>query len=258
MIARPGAVPPAFAARSPLDLLVPKGVAVAVARAEVEVPLFPEEETALRRAVEGRRREFRTGRACAREALARLGLELQAIPAGADGSPRWPPGVVGSITHCRGCRAAAVGRATDFDAIGMDAEPHQRLPGGVLRAVALPVELERVGWLLRKAPGPPWDRLLFVVKEATYKAWFPLTGTKLGFEDAEVAFDPAGSTFSVGLRVPCPERGEERPVLRGRWGTGGGIVAAAIALPRAPNSSLPETAATLDGWSSQSRNPPGT
>ncbi len=220
---------PAFAMRSLLDPLVPAGVAVVATRTEVEAALFPEEELAVSRAVEVRRREFTTGRACAREALARLDLPPQAIGVGAAGAPRWPDGVVGSITHCRGCRGAAVGRAEDFAAIGIDAEPDQSLSGGTLRAISLPVERERVRQLRWQAPGVSWDRLLFSAKESVYKVWSPLTGTKLGFGDAEIAFDPTAGSFLVRLRMAWPAGGP--PVLRGRWSAGGGLVATAIALP---------------------------
>lgn len=217
--------------RSLLEPLLPPGVSVAATRVEIEAPLFPAEELGLRFAVEKRRREFTTGRACAREALAGLGWPGAVVPVGASGAPRWPAGVVGSITHCAGYRAAAVGRAADFDAIGIDAEPNLRLPQGVLEAIALPLERERVGWLLREAPGPCWDRLLFSVKEAVYKAWYPLTGTKLDFEDAEVGFAAAGGRFLVRLRAPHLSPRGEAPRLSGCWAVGAGILVAAIALP---------------------------
>ena len=38
-----------------------------------------------------------------------------------------------------------------------------------------------------------WDRLLFSAKEAVYKAWFPLAGRWLGFEDADRRRRPSGS-----------------------------------------------------------------
>ena len=42
----------------------------------------------------------------------------------------------------------------------------------------------------RRCPtGLHWDRILFCAKEATYKAWFPLTQRWLGFEDAHITFD---------------------------------------------------------------------
>jgi 4'-phosphopantetheinyl transferase EntD len=220
---------PAFAVRSLFDPLRPAGVCLVASRAEIEAALFPDEELAIEGAVEGRRREFTTGRACAREALARLGLQPRAIGVGAAGAPRWPDGVVGSITHCCGCRAVAVGWAADFDAIGIDAEPSQRLPTGTLRAIALPVELERVRHLQRQEPGICWDRLLFSAKESVYKVWSPLAGAKLGFEEAEIAFDLEAGRFSARLRKAWPAGGP--PILRGRWSAGGGLVATAIVLP---------------------------
>src|SRR5258708_36276243 len=101
---------------------------------------FPEEMAMVANAVDKRRREFATGRACAREALRELGIAPGPILAGERGMPRWPPGVVGSITHCAGYRAAAVAGSGDLMAIGIDAEPDAPLPDGVLDVVALPAE----------------------------------------------------------------------------------------------------------------------
>jgi 4'-phosphopantetheinyl transferase EntD len=105
-----------------------------------DVRLFPEEEAVLARAVGKRRREFATARACARDALARLGLPPAPILPGERGAPRWPQGITGSITHCAGYRAAAVAWASSILTIGVDAEPDNVLPGGVLDAVSLPAE----------------------------------------------------------------------------------------------------------------------
>jgi len=91
-------------------------------------PLFPEDERAVARAVGKRRREFATARFYARTALARLGLDPAPIVPGPRGEPGWPAGVVGSMTHCAGYRAAAVARAEDVLTIGVDAEPDEPLP----------------------------------------------------------------------------------------------------------------------------------
>src|SRR5258708_38693026 len=61
---------------------------------------YPEEMATVANAVDKRRREFATGRSCARDALRELGIEPGPILAGERGMPRWPPGVVGSTTHC--------------------------------------------------------------------------------------------------------------------------------------------------------------
>ena len=55
--------------------ILPPGVAAEEAFTDPpDVKLFPEEEAAIAKAVDKRRREFTTARACARAALARLGL----------------------------------------------------------------------------------------------------------------------------------------------------------------------------------------
>jgi 4'-phosphopantetheinyl transferase EntD len=140
-------------------------------------------------------------------------------------SPRWPDGVVGSMTHCDGYRAAAVARAADLAALGIDAEPHGPLPDGVLDAVAREEELAMLDGLRRAAPGVHWDRLLFSAKESVYKAWFPVTGRWLGFEDASLAFD-RGGTFRARILV------DDSPfaAFEGRWATGGGLAVTAIAV----------------------------
>ena len=78
------------------------------------VALFPEEEAVIAKAVDKRRREFTTARACARAALARLGLPPVPIVPGLRGAPQRPDGVVGSMTHCAGYRACAVARDRDL------------------------------------------------------------------------------------------------------------------------------------------------
>ncbi|HWA53233.1 MAG TPA: 4'-phosphopantetheinyl transferase superfamily protein, partial [Solirubrobacterales bacterium] len=194
--------------------------------------LFPEEEAALGNAVEKRRREFVTARACAREALARLGLAAQAIPAGPRGEPLWPQGVVGAITHCTGYRAAAVAAASEWLTIGVDAEADDALPAGVLGDVALAEERRWIEAATAADPATSWDRLLFSIKESVYKAWFPLTGSWLGFEDASVAVDREQRTFSARLLVPGPlVDGRRLGGFSGRWLAAEGLVLSAIAVP---------------------------
>ena len=194
--------------------------------------LFPAEEALVAGAVDRRRREFATARACARTALAALGLPPGPILRGERGAPQWPPGIVGSITHCAGYRAAAVARDRDVRAVGLDAEPDQALPEGVLRLIALPPERDRLRDLAAAAPGPCWDRLLFSAKESVYKAWFPLTGRWLGFEDADVTVNPADGTFEARLLVAPPVI-DGRPLtgFGGRWRARDGLILTAIAFP---------------------------
>src|SRR6185369_16867773 len=121
--------------------ILPPEVAAAEAYEDrLDDVLFPEEEAVVSQAVERRRREFVTGRACARRALAALGVPPAPLLPGPRREPLWPAGVVGSITHCEGYRACAVARDTAIASIGIDAEPNAPLPDGVLRLVSLPEE----------------------------------------------------------------------------------------------------------------------
>jgi 4'-phosphopantetheinyl transferase EntD len=216
-----------------LERVLPVDVAVATSRDDCGGgDLFPAEEAAIARAVEKRRLEFATGRACARRALAKLGVPPQPILSGSGGAPSWPAGTVGSITHCEGYRACAVARAADLLTVGIDAEPHEPLPEALLGDIALPRELAWLRASLRESPEVRWDRLLFCAKEAVYKAWFPLAQRWLGFEDAFVSVDTVGGTFSARLLVGGPlVGGRELSGFSGRWIVDEGIVLAAIAEP---------------------------
>lgn len=210
-----------------IERLVPDVVAVASTREDLpDTRLFAEEEASVGRAVRARRREFTTGRACARLALRQLGVDPVAIPSGARGEPLWPSGVVGSITHCRGYRACAVASAEDVLAVGIDAELHEALPDGVREQIAFGCELEMVA---DHGAGVCLDRLLFSAKEAVYKAWFPLARRWLGFEDVEMTMDLRASAFCARLLVPGPVvDGARLTRLHGRWCIEDGIVAAAV------------------------------
>ena len=195
-----------------------------------------EEESLIRRSVAKRRSEFVTVRHCARIAMQRLGVPPAPILKGEKGEPCWPDGIVGSLTHTEGYRGAVVGRSPAVRSVGIDAEPHGVLPDGVLDAVSLPREREHIAALPR---GPHWDRVLFCAKEATYKAWFPLTSRWLGFEDAEVTFavdadaGPARATGGFVSRIlidPAARSGPPLRELAGRWSVSDGLVLTAIVL----------------------------
>jgi 4'-phosphopantetheinyl transferase EntD len=192
--------------------------------------LFPEEQTVVATAVESRRREFATGRACARAALARLGQPAVAVLRGPGGAPQWPEGIVGSITHCVGYRAAAVAFTKDVVSLGVDAEPDEPLPDdGMLDLIALEEERVRLRELAARTPGTCWDRLLFTAKESIYKTWFPLARRWLGFESADVVIDPHAGTFTARLLVEGPlVNGSPLTLLHGRWLACQGILTTAI------------------------------
>jgi 4'-phosphopantetheinyl transferase EntD len=197
--------------------------------------LFPEERLVMARATERRRREFATGRACARAALAQLGRPAVDVLPGPGGAPQWPEGVTGSITHCAGYRAAAVGLTKDVASLGVDAEPNEALPDhGMLELIALAQERVRLGELAAGMPGVYWDRLLFSAKESVYKTWFPLARRWLGFESADIVIDPHAGTFTARLLVPGPlVSGSPLTLLSGGWLADQGLLVTAVVVPAA-------------------------
>ena len=190
--------------------------------------LFVEEEEAVRRAAAGRRNEFISGRVCARAAMVQLGHAPVAVPHGPQREPVWPNGLVGSITHCSGYRAAAVARSDLFQGIGIDAEPHAALPNGVVNRV-LTVEEQR--WLgAQTDTGVHWDRVLFSAKESIYKAWFPITRRWLGFEDVALQIDPYAGSFSLLVPDAIPD-GRALLQLAGRFRVANGLVTTFAGIP---------------------------
>ncbi|SEN85120.1 4'-phosphopantetheinyl transferase family protein [Actinacidiphila rubida] len=213
-----------------------------------DTPLHPEEAPAVARAVAKRRGEYAAGRACAREALAALGVPPGPVLRDAErGAPVWPEGVAGSITHCDGYRAAAVARTTDILALGIDAEPHGPLPDGVLKLVgSTAAEAAALGELGAERPHVHWDRLLFSAKETVYKAWYPFHRRMLNFDEAEVLFRPDPGhddrgSYTARLRVPGPllAPGVGPDLFSGRWLVRGSLLVTAIAVPNETPGTTP-------------------
>jgi 4'-phosphopantetheinyl transferase EntD len=217
-----------------IEYLLPVQVAcVAVRGDDPSGWLFPQEAAQVAGTADGKLREFTTARCCARQALRKLGLPASAILRGPNGEPLWPPGVVGSITHCQAYRAAAVATQLDVLTLGIDAEIHDELPAGVFDQVVIHQEQ---AWLKQAPDGVHWDRLLFSAKESVYKAWFPLTGEWLGFKDVVVTFDPAERTFYARLLVASPKlAGADLTGFTGRFLVRDGLALTAVALLKREN-----------------------
>lgn len=152
--------------------------------------------------------EFCRGRACAREALRRLGKVGAALAVGPDRSPVWPPGYVGSITHCPGFVGAAAARTKLIAALGFDAEPAAPLPLDVRSRVLHPAECAQ-------SPSGLDMRVIFSAKESIFKAMFPLCGEWLDFRDVIVSLNPTSGTFQASpasrvTRVPDLKRVQGR------------------------------------------------
>ena len=150
----------------------------------------------------------------------RLGLPAPAVPVGEKRAPVWPDGVVGAITHCAGFRAAAVA----WRDAGPHGRPRRRAPHGPARRRARGGVGRRGARACSTAspassPTCAWDKILFSAKESVYKAWFPLTGRWLGFEDAELA--PAAGRHLPRRAARARSGGRRRRDHRVRRALGG-------------------------------------
>ncbi|MCQ8242266.1 4'-phosphopantetheinyl transferase family protein [Rhizosaccharibacter radicis] len=210
--------PSVLDAERALAVLLGERVAVAAAApAAMEHGLFPSERRHVARAVPKRRAEFATGRWCARRALSVLGVAPVALVPMPDGSPCWPDGILGSLSHSEDLCVAAVSRTSELRGLGIDIE----------RAVPLDPALEEMvctaaerAWIARQGAEArgTLGKLFFSAKEAFYKCQHGLTKTMLDFPEVELAVDLDRRLFRVARvrgAIPASFRAGE---VAGRFG----------------------------------------
>jgi 4'-phosphopantetheinyl transferase EntD len=219
---------------SALAALLPPGTAVAAAPVAVAglAPLLPAEAAAAQSMVSRRRQEFAAGRACARQALASLGLPPQALPVAGDRSAIWPPGTCGSITHAGDWAAAAAAPVARLAGLGIDLEDCAPLDGDLVARLCRPEELARPPPDL---PPALWSRTVFSAKESVYKCVRARVGRFIDFDEVQVvataamASGPGGSagllTFeAVGSGAELDVVGD----LVGGYALAGGLIVTAV------------------------------
>ncbi len=181
--------------------------------------LLPEEAVACGTFRAKRLEEFTAGRLCARGALGELGLADYALRRSADGTPHWPEGIVGSITHTVGfCGAIAASREC-FAGLGIDAEIVSRVTPDVWSQALTRDDVARICGL----PSAERERAaatIFSAKEAFYKCQFCVTGAWLDYSDVSVELisEAAGhGTFLVRSATTTARRVIADFVARGRY-----------------------------------------
>ncbi len=205
----------------------PEGAGVVSFRPDGDARAYAAEAEAVARAVPARRREFAAGRTAARSALAQLGIPPAPIPMGEGRAPVWPDGIAGSIAHCALGGIVIVARKGAVSALGVDLERDAALAPDLWPGVLTEEEISDLAGLPEDDRGRgALDR--FVVKEALFKAQYPLTGRMLDFDVVTVQF-PQPGRFLARVDVPFgPFAAGDR--LRGGLGRATGMVLAVAVL----------------------------
>jgi 4'-phosphopantetheinyl transferase EntD len=197
-------------------------VEAAVTAAELD-ELLPEEQLHLSGWAPARQRDFAAARMAARRALGRLGVAPLALVPHADRSPRWPDGIIGSITHTRDLCLVAVARRGRLASLGIDLERVTAATTDIEQLVCTPAERR---WLDAQPAAQRGAnvRLVFSAKEAFYKCQYPLTKTYLDFQDVELAIGGDGTFAARIVGAAQVALNRELAGVRGRWTWLGGLV----------------------------------
>jgi 4'-phosphopantetheinyl transferase EntD len=205
--------------------LLPSAVRVAASPVyDCVSALLPGERPFIERAVESRRQEFATGRVLARGLLDGLGYPDFELLREEDRTPGWPAQVVGSITHSKAFCVVAVGRATEFRGVGIDLEPDKSTDSDIERVVCRGPEHDWVA-SAGEADRGRRCRIVFSVKEAVYKAFYPRTRTFWSFQDVGVSIDLEAGSYLAEL----PE-GTGLAKVTGRVACRSGWIVSAVAV----------------------------
>lgn len=199
------------------------GVHVATAQVGQDYFLTDSERAAVGGMTKLRAAQFAGGRKAARTALAKFGVEGASLEPDHDGIPRWPPGIVGSISHKRHTCVAIVGRTSVAGSLGIDVELDDARDDAVLiREICTDSETKQLTKLQSVCCSPP--SLILASKEAFYKAHFALWRRPIAWTEIDLTFDTGENGFSVGWQ------NQERVTGQGIFAARDGWLMAAYAL----------------------------
>ncbi|MCL2713558.1 MAG: 4'-phosphopantetheinyl transferase superfamily protein [Alphaproteobacteria bacterium] len=185
--------------RDALHRMLPPGFVVDAAYPRIQNRwLYPDELAFIRGASARRQAEFGTARVHARLALGQLGARVGSLLPLPDRSPRWPAGVVGSISHTDDCCAVAVAPAGPIAGVGIDIEAAgPSLSAGIEEMICTH---EERAWIARHQGhhgAGVLGRLIFCTKEALFKCQYNITRAFMDFREVELSIDLGRGMFAV-------------------------------------------------------------
>jgi len=158
-------------------------------------PALPED---IQNSVESRKIEYLAGRYCAGQALGQLGAFTSIIGRNDDGSPHWPMGTLGSLSHTSDRVIACVAYQSEWIGLGIDVEriiekPMLQPLESLVFTIADKLQIDQVKLPLLEAA-----TLVFSAKESFFKFIYPQTHALLDFRDVSLLEIKDGE-FVIGI-----------------------------------------------------------
>jgi len=184
-----------------IHLLLPEltGPDLAIAWAPLEAlsgDPHPDEWEDIASAAPNRQKEFAAGRLLARALSEQLGLPPAPLRRAEDRAPLWPDDRAGSLSHCDTLCAAAVGKRSAFQSVGVDVETIGRVEEKLWPTLFTEKEADYFSSLAPDTVALE-TTLFFSAKESFYKCQYPLTQEWVGFQDVEITrTDPHALTIA--------------------------------------------------------------
>ncbi len=157
----------------------------------------------LQRAVAKRQAEFIAGRVAACDALQAVGATPQMLAVGKHRAPRWPQGVVGSISHNENLALAVAQRVdSGVDALLLGVDVESRIDDRSLPAIQSTIATAQEAVILALVSLNAAQRVttLFSAKESLFKALYPRVGQYLECLDSRLlTWDEANGRLTLQL-----------------------------------------------------------
>lgn len=173
----------------------------------------------VKRSVRKRRCEYFYGRLCARAAIRGITPDFKGeVLSNPDRSPRWPNGIIGSISHCDGSAICVCSRSETVLGIGIDIERilDAKTAGEVAGSAVMATELDALGfsgWTFEEKV-----TFAFSAKESLYKALYPSVKKYFGFDSAAITkVDAKEKSFVICLTTTLCERWREGVSMTGQY-----------------------------------------
>jgi enterobactin synthetase component D len=189
----------------------------------------------IQRSVAKRQAEFLAGRLCARAALQQLDGHQWVPDIGDDRAPIWPTDICGSITHSTGWAAAIVAHKQHWRGLGLDTEnllSHER-------ATRLAAEI-LTPWEMQQMAAEPEEQvalrvtLTFSIKEALFKALYPIVHKRFYFEDAQLLEWSSDGKARLRLLTDLSSEWHSGKELEGQFSVQGEHLLSLVAVPACP------------------------